>query len=71
MKLYSKDLRVSQASYGSGTVISSDERYTVIEFDEGGRKMFVTDMVRLDKSDVPAPNRTSERGKRTRARQAR
>ena len=57
MKLFTKDHRVRQANYGSGTVVSSDERYTIIDFDEHGRRTFVTDMVTLDKSDVPAPNR--------------
>jgi hypothetical protein len=31
VKLYTKGSRVSQASYGPGTVTSSDERYTVID----------------------------------------
>jgi hypothetical protein len=66
MKLFSKDLRVNQADYGTGTVISSDERYTVIEFDQHGRRTFVTDMVKLDRSDVPAPDRRPrERARRT------
>jgi hypothetical protein len=65
MKLFSKDLRINQADYGTGTVISSDERYTVIEFDQHGRRTFVTDMVKLDRSDVPAPDRRPTRVRRT------
>ena len=57
MKLFAKGSRVKQSAYGSGTVASSDERYTVIEFDHHGRRTFVTDMVTLDKSDEPAPNK--------------
>lgn len=57
MKPFAKNSRVSQANYGSGTVTSSDERYTVIEFDQHGKKTFLTDMVTLSKSDEPAPNR--------------
>jgi len=57
VKLYSKGSRVSQSSYGTGTVSSSDERYTVVEFDNHGRRVFVTDMVTLEKSDEPAPNK--------------
>ena len=34
MKLYTKGSRVTQGTYGSGTVTSSDEKYTVIEFDD-------------------------------------
>lgn len=69
MKLFSKDLRVNQADYGTGTVISSDERYTVIEFDQHGRRTFVTDMVKLDRSDVPAPDRRPRERARRAARQ--
>jgi hypothetical protein len=57
MKLYAKGSRVNQGDYGAGTVTSSEERYTIIEFDTHGRKMFLTDMVTLTKSDVPAPNK--------------
>ena len=66
MKLYAKGSRVTQADYGSGTVTSSDERYTVIEFDNHGRRTFVTDMVMLSKSEDPAPDRPAKT-KRARA----
>ena len=52
MKLFTKGNRVSQATYGTGTVVSSDERYTVIEFDNHGRRVFITDMVTLGKTDA-------------------
>jgi len=32
----------------------------VIEFDEHGRRMFITDMVSLSKSDQPAPERPTK-----------
>jgi hypothetical protein len=57
VKLYGKGNRVTQATYGAGTVTSSDDKYTVIEFDQHGRKVFLTDMVTLGKTDEPAPNR--------------
>lgn len=60
MKLYTKGSRVTQSSYGSGTVTSSDERYTVIEFDEHGRRVFLTEVVTLAKSDQPAPNKPAK-----------
>jgi hypothetical protein len=60
VKLYTKGSRVSQATYGTGTVSSSDERYTVIEFDNHGTKRFVTDIVTLEKSDEPAPNKPAK-----------
>lgn len=55
MKPFAKDSRVTQPNYGAGTVMSSDERYTVIEFDLHGRRRFVTEMVTLAKTDEPAP----------------
>jgi len=57
VKLYGKGNRVTQANYGAGTVMSSDDKYTVIEFDLHGRRVFLTDMVTLGKTDEPAPNK--------------
>jgi hypothetical protein len=56
--------RVSQPSYGAGTIVSTDERYTVIEFDEHGRRTFVTSMVTLEPSSIPAPDRAGSSGRR-------
>ena len=55
--------RVAQPQYGPGTIIESNERHTVIDFDEHGVRRFVTEMVELESSTVPAPTKT----KRTRA----
>ena len=66
MKLFAKGNRVSQANYGAGTVVSSDERYTIIEFDNHGRRVFITDMVTLGKTDEPAPNKPAK-GRRKKA----
>ena len=71
MKLFAKNSRVSQPTYGAGTVTSSDERYTVIEFDQHGRRVFLTDMVELSKTDEPAPNKpVKERKKKAPAKAA-
>jgi len=43
MKPFAKNSRVTQPNYGPGTVTSSDDRYTVIEFDEHGRRVFLTE----------------------------
>jgi hypothetical protein len=68
VKLFTKGHRVSQANYGPGTVVSSDERYTVIEFDHHGRRMFITDMVTLGRTDEPAPVKpVRARGRRKKA----
>jgi hypothetical protein len=60
VKPFAKSSRVSQSTYGAGTVTSSDERYTVIEFDNHGRKVFLTDRVALSKTDEPAPNKPAK-----------
>jgi hypothetical protein len=51
--------RVLHAEYGLGKIIALDERYTTIDFDEAGVKKFVTDLVRLTRSDAPAPAKPS------------
>lgn len=60
MKLFAKGNRVSHADYGNGTITSSEEKYTIIEFDNHGRKVFLTDMVQLSKSDEPAPDKPAK-----------
>jgi uncharacterized protein DUF3553 len=68
VKLFNKGSRVKQPNYGPGTVESSDERYTIIDFDNHGRRTFVSDMVTLEKSDEPAPDRpASTRRKKSQA----
>ena len=57
MKLFAKGSRITQPTYGAGTVESSDERYTIIDFDAHGRRTFVSSLVTLEKSDAPAPDR--------------
>ncbi len=47
--------RVSQTTYGHGTVTSVNEYHVVIDFDENGTRTFVTGRVTLTPSDVAAP----------------
>jgi hypothetical protein len=47
--------RVQHAEYGLGKIKAVDARYTTIEFDDHGVKKFVTELVRLTRSDTPAP----------------
>lgn len=47
--------RVHHFVYGTGTISELNPVHTVIEFDENGRKKFLTSMVRLEHSDVAAP----------------
>jgi hypothetical protein len=60
VKLYTKGSRVTQSVYGTGTVTSSDERYTVVEFDDHGERKFLTEVVTLNKSEQPAPTRPAK-----------
>jgi hypothetical protein len=63
MRLFTKGNRVVQPQYGIGTITSTDENHTVIEFDLHGRRTFITNMVSLEASDEPAPAR-AEKGRR-------
>lgn len=49
--------RVVHEKYGLGTITEADRHYTTIDFDQHGRKKFVTRIVKLEPSDVPPPTR--------------
>ena len=67
MRICSKGDRVSQATYGTGTVVEVDATHTVIDFDAHGPRRFATSMVALVRTAVPAPERPAPkpRAKRT------
>jgi hypothetical protein len=52
---FSTNERVSHYIYGFGTISEVNDLHTVIEFDQNGRRKFVTSMVQLERTDVPAP----------------
>ena len=54
-------VRVSHSQYGAGTISAHDDQYTVIEFDDHGSKRFVTRMVTLESTSVPAPNKAPKK----------
>ena len=54
MAIFTVGNRVVQARYGTGTVISSNEYHTVVEFDEHGVRNFSTAIVKLEKSATMA-----------------
>lgn len=64
MRLYSIGDRVSQAQYGDGTVSSSNEYHTKVEFDVHGPRTFASSRVVLTPSDTPAPIKATTRRKR-------
>lgn len=47
--------RVSHGRFGPGVVIHVDGRYTIIDFDGGGARKFVTTLVQLERSELPLP----------------
>ncbi len=69
MSRYIPETRVSQAQYGCGTVLESDEYHTVIDFDEHGVRRFVTSMVVLMSTTAAAPVK-AKRAKGRRPRKA-
>ena len=52
--------RVTQPQYGTGTVTATNERHTVIDFDEHGVRTFSTPLVRLERSSTAAPQRAAK-----------
>jgi len=47
--------RIQHGMYGLGTIKEVNALYTTIEFDENGRRKFLTSLVRLERSSVAAP----------------
>lgn len=52
---FAVDDRVSHYQHGLGKITQIDDRYTTIAFDTAGLRKFLKDVVRLERSDVPAP----------------
>ena len=57
MATYVTGKRVLQEQYGSGTILESNQYHTAIDFDDHGVRKFVTGMVELKASSVPAPTK--------------
>ena len=55
MATYVPGKRVLQEQYGSGTILESTAYHTAIDFDDHGVRKFVTGMVELKATSVPAP----------------
>jgi hypothetical protein len=60
MGVYAKGDRVAQPNYGAGTIIDADPRYTIIDFDQHGRRTFLTAVVALVPTSEPAPSRKTK-----------
>lgn len=59
--------RVHHDKYGLGVIAETDSEYTVIEFDEHGRKKFVTRLVSLQSSEAPPPKKRRARASKGKA----
>ena len=57
MKHFAIGARVSQPTYGAGTITVCNEFHTIIDFDEHGTRTFSTPLVQLEPSTTLAPER--------------
>jgi hypothetical protein len=69
MKHFAIGARVSQPTYGAGTITLSNEYHTVIDFDEHGSRTFSTPLVRLEPTTTLAPERPQRAPRKKRASQ--
>lgn len=63
MRSFSIGDRVTQERYGDGTITSSNEYHTVIDFDEHGSRTFSSAMVKLEPCSSVAPVRPKAKRK--------
>jgi hypothetical protein len=63
---FSVDDRITSPAYGEGTVRAVDEKFTTIEFDDSGKRRFLTSLVKLERSDSPRPAPKPERARKGR-----
>ena len=55
MKRFDVGSRVTEPTYGLGSVVAVEDNYTRVQFDEHGMKKFLTSMSRLEPSNEPVP----------------
>ena len=67
MQVLSIGQQVKHQQYGLGIVTESDAERTAIDFDDHGRKLFVTSLMNAELiGDAPVnPMRTKRRGRKT------
>ena len=64
---YASGDRVTHAQYGDGTLVSTNEYHTVIDFDGHGRRTFSSPRVALTTASTPAPVQPARRARAKRA----
>lgn len=52
--------RIQHEEYGPGTITEIGPFHTTIEFDQGVTKKFMNSMVRLERTDVAAPQKRAK-----------
>lgn len=67
MQVLSAGQQVKHEQYGLGVVTESDAEHTAIDFDDHGRKLFVTTLMNAELiGDAPAnPTRTKRRSRKS------
>jgi hypothetical protein len=65
--VWAPDNRVTHAQYGDGTVVSTNEYHTVIDFDGHGLRRFSTPRVVLSEAMTPAPPKPVKKPRAKRA----
>ena len=69
-KRFDVGARISEPTYGVGSVIAVEDAYTRIDFDEHGIKKFLTSLARFEHSNAPAPAGARKRKRKTAAKTA-
>ncbi len=64
MKRFDKGDRVVHGQYGAGTLLDANDYHTVIDFDDHGIHKFITSIVLLERTAIPAPERPAKVSKR-------
>ena len=64
-KGFSVGARLSEPTYGLGSVIAVEDAYIRIDFDEHGVKKFLTSLATFESSKEPAPSRARRRKRKT------
>ncbi len=64
-KGFSVGARLSEPTYGLGSVIAVEDAYIRIDFDEHGVKKFLTSLATFESSKEPAPSRARRKKRKT------
>ena len=66
-KRFEVGARVHEPTYGSGSVISVEDAFTRIQFDDNTVRKFQTSLAKLEPTDEPAPAARPQRARRRKA----